>query len=468
MRGHAGSPIDGCVPIGAGLVWLWCASSFGIIGFFFSVIPGCLLLSSGVSTLLYPGDPRIPQFTAAGGLLGVPLALPVLLVGGVWLGLTLILLSALSFLAAGRIAVRQEPHTEGVPEPIPSSRLAAQAAIDDAILASVSVRMSMGGWQQHERIRAEVHAARELFRGRGWLEQPVTYHAAPPPLGSPTIERTHAGRYEFEHVRFDSDYEPSPDEPGRERWLSYVDNRIAHAWVMRHASQPRPWLVCIHGYEMGGTRLDLAAFQANRLHRRHGLNLLLPILPLHGPRKIGRRSGTGFLSGNFIDTIHAEAQAMWDMRRLLAWIRTQGDEPVGVYGLSLGGYNAALLACVDDRLACAIAGIPAVDFTRLTWRHGPPLHIRSAERRGLVHDEVSEVLRVISPLAMAPHVPREGRYIFAGLADRLVPPDQPRDLWQHWEQPRIEWYQGAHVTFRFHPGVERLIVDALRAARLIP
>jgi len=27
-----------------------------------------------VSTLLYPGDPRIPQFTAAGSLLGVPLA----------------------------------------------------------------------------------------------------------------------------------------------------------------------------------------------------------------------------------------------------------------------------------------------------------------------------------------------------------------------------------------------------------
>ena len=95
------------------------------------------------------------------------------------------------------------------------------------------------------------------------------------------------------------------------------------------------------------------------------------------------------------------------------------------------------------------------------------MQIRYAERQGLVHDEVSEMLRVISPLAMAPKVPKEGRYIFAGVADRLVPPDQPRDLWVHWERPRIEWYQGAHVTFRFHPGVERLISEALRSARLI-
>jgi hypothetical protein len=33
-----------------------------------------------------------------------------------------------------------------------------------------------------------------------------------------------------------------------------------------------------------------------------------------------------------------------------------------VYGLSLGGYNAALLAAVESELAGVIAGIPAADF----------------------------------------------------------------------------------------------------------
>jgi hypothetical protein len=53
----------------------------------------------------------------------------------------------------------------------------------------------------------------------------------------------------------------------------------------------------------------------------------------------------------------------------------QEGGPIGVYGLSLGGYNTALLACLED-LACAILGIPATDFTGLTWRHGAPLQIR--------------------------------------------------------------------------------------------
>ena len=31
----------------------------------------------------------------------------------------------------------------------------------------------------------------------------------------------------------------------------------------------------------------------------------------------------------------------------------------------------------------------------------------------------------------------------AASRDRLVPPEQVRDLWRHWEQPRIEWYPGS-------------------------
>ena len=77
-----------------------------------------------------------------------------------------------------------------------------------------------------------------------------------------------------------------------------------------------------------------------------------------------------------------------------------------------------------------------------------------------------EVARVISPLDLAPRLPRERRYLFGGIADRIVPADQVRDLWRHWEEPRIVWYQGSHVTFRAHPAVNRLLEDALRESGL--
>jgi hypothetical protein len=73
---------------------------------------------------------------------------------------------------------------------------------------------------------------------------------------------------------------------------------------------------------------------------------------------------------------------------------------------------------------------------------------------------------VVSPLALEPLVPKERRYLFGAISDLLVPADQVRDLWRHWDRPRIVWYQGSHVTFRAHPEVDALFDDALRESGL--
>ena len=91
--------------------------------------------------------------------------------------------------------------------------------------------------------------------------------------------------------------------------------------------------------------LDLRAF--GHYHKILGLNVLIPVLPLHGPRRIGRRSGDGFLGGEVLDTVHAETQAIWDIRRMIGWLRGQGALSVGATGLSLGGYTTALLAGIE-------------------------------------------------------------------------------------------------------------------------
>jgi hypothetical protein len=449
------------VPIAAGLAWLWCAGHFGVFGFLCAVVPGALLLSSGVSTLLYPGDIRIPEFAALGGVIGALLAVPVLFVAGVGMGALLLALSVAGFVAAGHVAVHQELRHEGMPDPIPGLRLSAEVALDEALLATMTLSLPHTDLGDLPRLRRDVHAARELYRDRGWLEKPLSYHVTPPALTDPEVRRRRVRGMDYEHLRFASGFEPRPEEPRRDVWLRGEKNRTAHAWALRHPDPARPWLVCIHGYQMGDALIDFAAFEAERLHRAYGMNLLFPVLPLHGPRKEGRRSGDGYLAGEPLDTVHAVAQAMWDLRRLLSWIRSQGATKIGVHGLSLGGFHTALLACLDEDLACAIPGIPLADVTRVVWRHGPPLRIRHFERNGVVHEEVSEVLRVVSPLALEPRVAHDRRYLYAAVADRLVPADQVHDLWRHWGEPEIVWYQGGHVTFRFHPEVRRLVDRAL-------
>jgi len=454
------------VPLLSGLSWLWMAPGHGIFFPLLTALPGSLLLGSGVAQLLMPGDRRITHYAAFGGLLGAVIALPALFVTGFWSGLWLMGLSFWSFTSAGAHALLADPPGEGVPAPIPAIRLSAETAADEAMLASVLPFLPLPGRGEVARINAEMSAARELFEEKGWLEKPEGYHPVPPVLDSPRLRAANLRGVDYEQLSFESGYEPHAGEPGRDRWLSYRANRTARAWVLRHRDANRPWLVCIHGYQMGYAGIDLLAFPPGWLHHGLGLNLVLPVLPLHGSRKVGGRSGDGFLSGDILDCAHAEAQAIWDIRRVLSWVRAETESRIGVFGISLGGYNAALLSTLDDGLACIIAGIPLVDIPAAMIHHGLLSALGHREHENLDPERMAEVMSVVSPLVVEPRVPVERRFLFAGVADRLVPPEQAVRIWEHWDRPRVEWYQGAHMTFRAHPSVRLLIEEGLRSAAL--
>lgn len=453
------------VPVLAGLCWLLGPADQGPVSFLLSVLPGALLLAGGAAAFLLPGDLRTHQITAAGGVVGTVFGLLAFFFAGFSYGLLLFGLSAASFVAAGWLAQEQEPEYEDVPDTPLTISVASKVAFDEAVLATMSLRPRPDRAERHASA-VEVRRAEALFRERGWLDKPASYHQAPPPLVDPELVPVRSRARAYEHMRFASEYEPPEDVPGRERWLEYSRNRAAHAWVLRHPEGPRPWLMCLHGYGMGSPGIDLRAFQADLLHRDLGLNLVLPVLPLHGPRKLGRRSGTEFIGGYELNTVHAEAQAMWDLRRILSWVRAQEAPAVGVYGLSLGGYTTALLACLDRDLACALAGIPASDFPRLSRRFATPMLLREAEAIGLTWEDMEAVYKVVSPLALEPVVPHEARNIFAGTADRLVPPDQVRDLWLHWDRPRMVWYPGSHLSFGREPQVQALVREVLHETLL--
>jgi dienelactone hydrolase len=459
-------PPEAWALVSAGVVWLAGGAAAGALPFALAVVPGALQLASGVAGVLIWDDPRARRAGALGALLGMLLALPLFAVAGAPAALLCFVLSLAAFAAAGVMSLRETPDVAGVPAPEPSPRLSLEIAADDALLAVFDLMLPHSSDAEARRHVAELAAAEALFAAQGWLEKPASFHAAPPPFASVVSARRRAARLDYEHLSAPSEYAPHPEEPGRERWLGYVPTATAHAWLLRHEDPGRPWLVCVHGYRMGHAAMDLPAFRAAGLRDRFGLNVLLPVLPLHGPRRIGRLSGDGFFGADVLDMVHAEAQAMWDLRRWLGWIRAQSGARIGVHGLSLGGYNAALLACLDADLACVVAGIPATDLAALVWRHGPEHILRIAEERGFERDRAERVLRVVSPLALAPLVPAERRWIYAGNADQLVPAEHVQRLAAHWSGSRTLWYEGAHLGFGLHAEPARHLAEALREAGL--
>jgi hypothetical protein len=355
---------------------------------------------------------------------------------------------------------------DGLPEVRRGFRVGYKAALDELFVALELATARLVSGPERRRLGREISQALSLYTARNWLTRPERYHQDPPPLMEVRLDPARWPWRTYAHLRFRSGYEPHHGEPGRSRWLGYRANRTAHAWLLEHPDGPRPWLVCVPGYRMGTPAIDFTGFRARWLHKTMGLNVAIAVLPFHGPRRVFGRSGDGFLTGDFVDTLHAQAQAVWDVRRLVGWLRENRSETVGLYGISLGGYTSALVSSLEHDLACVIAGIPPADFLRLLRAHVPPLLLRGARRMGFPLERIDQLLHVISPLALLPRVPVERRFLYAGLADAVAPPDHARDLWEHWGRPRAEWYHGSHISFAWESSVRLLVQEGLESSGL--
>jgi hypothetical protein len=352
-----------------------------------------------------------------------------------------------------------------LPVALPTLALAAQAFRDEIVLTGFRMLQPPSDTHVFERINREVRAALEFYGQQGYLEKPEEFFTAPPPLTEVTVRPVTSRGRSYERMAFDSGYEPKVGEPGRERWLSYSANSRGYALLLRHR-EPRPWLVCVHGAMMGRGLLDLTLFRAWHLHEDLGLNVVFPVLPMHGPRARGLPEGAAFPGEDVLDDVHAAAQAVWDVRRLLSWIRAnEPDSPIGLNSISLGGYITSLVASLEDGLTCAILGVPVSDMTELLGRHAG---MRRTDPRRETLRLAEPLGRVVSPLSLTPRVPMPGRFIYAGIADQLVHPrEQVVRLWEHWGRPEIVWYKGGHTGFFQSRPVQGFVDAALVQSGLV-
>jgi hypothetical protein len=157
---------------------------------------------------------------------------------------------------------------------------------------------------------------------------------------------------------------------------------------------------------------------------------------------------------------------VWDIRRVLAWIRAEDPNArIGITGVSLGGYASSLVASLEPDLTCAILGVPVADVLGLMEHHAGS---NAGEEWLALSEPARQITRVISPLALTPALPLERRFIYAGLADRIVHPrHQITRLWEHWGRPEIHWYEGGHTLFFRSNAAARFVHAALVRSGLV-
>jgi hypothetical protein len=411
--------------------------------------------------------PRQPRLAVGAGALAVLLAGLLALFAGPLPALLALGAGLAALYAGAQRSLAREPPPAGLALPgARSVRVTAAVAADELLRVLWLADALRGPTPPAARYAAALRAAAERHRDLGWTDAPDRAHPTPPSLEKVALTSVALSRLgRPERLRFASEYEPADPEV-REAYLAASANRTAHVHLWRHASGARPLLLCLHGYAMGRVALDARAFDVPWLHRELGLDVALAMLPLHGPRALRRRSGEGFIGGHPLFTNAAFGQAVWDLRRLVGWLCTQGTPAVGVYGMGLGGYTAALFASVERRLACVVPLVPASSLVDLVLRDLSDEQRLAREALGVTRAILEDAWAPHAPLRHRPRVAPEGRLILAGLADRIYPPEQAQALHEHWDRPAIHWFPGSHIVPLGRAALRSRLAEHLRRTLL--
>jgi pimeloyl-ACP methyl ester carboxylesterase len=362
--------------------------------------------------------------------------------------------------------------TWGLPRaltPLESLLLEAGARVDRFVLNRYLRRQAFRAPVDGAGLRDRLARALEFYRDPRFIDDPSTFYAPPAPLRVDARRRSHLRDGELLDLHYTSEFVPVLPEArsDRER-VAANQHGVARWW--RHHEPGHPAMLCVHGYAGGHLWLERLAFDADRFYRA-GVDVVIYVLPYHGPRtpRGARQSGEPFFDLDLVRTNEAFAQAVYELRALLRHLQGRGSGPVGAFGMSLGGYTTALLACVEPALAFAVPMIPLAALADMMWTQGEgdPRRAVAAEH-GWTLAILRDFLRVHAPLARPPLVPAERRLIIAALGDRICPPVHADALWQHWGRPRIHWYAGGHLA-QFRRGVAlREVRTLLRDAGLLP
>ena len=170
---------------------------------------------------------------------------------------------------------------------------------------------------------------------------------------------------EATHISFSSGFEVPAGLPGADRWEACRANHSVHAYVLEH-DDAAPWLVNVHGVKQGDPT-DMFVFRSGMHRERYGVNVVHPVLPMSGPR--ADRHSPQLPGVDLSTNVIGLAQAAWDVRRTLQWIRQRSDAPIILHGVSLGSYVVALVAGLDDEPARGHRRAPR---GRLPGPHPPP------------------------------------------------------------------------------------------------
>lgn len=322
---------------------------------------------------------------------------------------------------------------------------------DFAVRTTAATAMVMASQQHIDEIKSVENIARwRFYCNERLFKKPNLFFKKPPKKVEIISMRAHMPEFSDATVEDFSFVSPfkyvSPD------YKPIVDHGAlpkSYARSIRHGDNSRPTIICIHGFLFDDFALNSFLFGA-RKYFDMGFDLLLYTLPFHGPRKVKGASYNG--DGFFIldpSTINENvALSIYDLQIFIGHIKKHSREKLGISGISLGGYHAALAASLDKRIDFAIAKIPMVSMWDLilSWQPASLFVKVLSEQLGFNAKEMRHFMAIHSPLSHKPKLAPENLFMVGAIGDQMVSTHHTQMLWHHWREPEIFWYPGTHIV----------------------
>jgi dienelactone hydrolase len=223
-------------------------------------------------------------------------------------------------------------------------------------------------------------------------------------------------------------------------------NNTVHADYYRPKG-PGPF-PCVIVLDIMGGNESIARLFASTL-AQNSIGGLFVYMPYYGPRR-PPGSKLRLVSPDINHSLDAIRQTVLDLRWATAWMASRPEidgRRLGIMGISLGSFMAALTAEMEPRLgrvAVLLGGGGFVDAYYDDPRAA--LYRKAWEALGGTRERVAQMLAPVDPLTCAANLKDRKVLILAAKRDEIVPPRMAQALWEATGRQQIAWFDAGHYT----------------------
>jgi hypothetical protein len=180
-----------------------------------------------------------------------------------------------------------------------------------------------------------------------------------------------------------------------------------------------------------------------------GWNAIFIHLPYHYARRPrGFWTGELAVTPDLIRNVEGMRQCVIELRALCKWLRDQGSEEIGGWGMSYGGWVMSILAAVERGMSCMILVEPMINVESGTWSSPASRVIQRKLRAvGVDVEDARPHFRLCCPRYMDLKCVSENVLLLSGEYDVMTPAKEIRDLHLLWKGSHYFSFPQGHVGY---------------------